>query len=195
MLGIFLDTETNGLNSKKHRILEIAYKIIDLSTGEDKESFNTIVSQPKEIFDKSDPESLKINGFTWHEVSFGKSEETVKQMIIQSFGRLGISRKNAVFICQNPSFDRVFFAQLIDSDFQESLQWPYHWLDLASMYWAYCMLKAKEKSSPFPWETGVSKDLIATSLHISKEKKPHRASNGVDHLILCYKNLLGFPFQ
>ena len=26
MLGVFLDTETNGLNARKHHVIEIAYK-------------------------------------------------------------------------------------------------------------------------------------------------------------------------
>ena len=33
MLGIFLDTETNGLNPFVHSVLEIAFKIINLSNG------------------------------------------------------------------------------------------------------------------------------------------------------------------
>ena len=65
MIGIFLDTETNGLNSQVHRILEIAFKIVDLTTGEIKEEFQTIVAQPIEAWEKSDQESLRINGFSW----------------------------------------------------------------------------------------------------------------------------------
>lgn len=193
MLGIFLDTETNGLNCKVHRILEIAYKVVDLLTGAVKDEYQTIVAQPLESWEKSDQESLRINGFHWDEVSRGTTPRNVSQHIIDSFTRLGIRRKEAVFICQNPSFDRVFFSQLIDSDTQELLRWPYHWLDLASMYWAITMDKAKKAKGPLPWDTGFSKDLIASYYKLPHEEKPHRAMNGVSHLLLCYRAVVGFP--
>lgn len=193
MLGIFLDTETNGLNPKIHRVFEIAFKIVDLKTGSLLEEFCEIVSHPLEVFEKSDPESLKVNGFSWEEVSSGKDPKILSQKILDSFTKWGIRRKKAVFICQNPSFDRIFFSQLIDPDTQELLQWPYHWLDLASMHWALSMNKAKEKGSPFPWETGLSKDLIAKFYKLPAEKTPHRAMNGVNHLLECYEAVVGFP--
>lgn len=193
MIGIFLDTETNGLNSQIHKILEIAFKIVDLQSGEVKEEFQTLVTIALEAWEKSDQESLRINGFTWNEVSKGKMPRHVSQSIIDIFTKWGIRRKKAVFICQNPSFDRVFFSQLIDPDTQELLSWPYHWLDLASMYWALSMNKAKQSLGPLPWETGFSKDLIAQQYQLPGEEKPHRAMNGVSHLLLCYKAVVGFP--
>lgn len=193
MIGVFLDTETNGLNSQIHKILQIAFQILDLSTGELKEEYQAILAQPIEAWEKSDPESLRINGFTWEEVSQGKIPRHVSQEIIDIFTRWGIRRKKAVFICQNPSFDRTFFSQLIDPDTQELLNWPYHWLDLASMYWALAIDKAKQHKGPMPWETGFSKDLIASQYKLPEEVKPHRAMNGVAHLLLCYQAVVGFP--
>ncbi len=193
VIGVFLDTETNGLNSQIHKILEIAIAIVDLSTGELKEEFQAMITQPIQSWEKSDQESLRINGFTWDEVSKGKTARQVSQGIIDLFIRWGVKRKQAVFICQNPSFDRVFFSQLIDSDTQELLSWPYHWLDLASMYWALTLKKAKEENTPLPWETGLSKDMIASSYNLPGESKPHRAMNGVRHLLLCYGTAVGFP--
>lgn len=193
MIGVFLDTETNGLNSAHHKIVEIAFKIIDLASGELKEEYQTLVAQPFEAWEKSDQESLRINGFTWEEISRGKTPRHVSQAIIDIFSRWGIRRKQAVFICQNPSFDRIFFSQLIDSDTQELLSWPYHWLDLASMHWALSLQKARQKLGPFPWETGLSKDLIASHYKLPMEAKPHRAMNGVSHLLLCYEAVVGFP--
>ncbi|HSX25451.1 MAG TPA: 3'-5' exonuclease [Chlamydiales bacterium] len=193
MIGVFLDTETNGLNSQIHKIVEIAFKLVDLTSGEIKEEYQTIVAQPIEAWEKSDQESLRINGFTWDEVSRGRTPRHVSQNIIDIFTRWGVRRKQAVFICQNPSFDRVFFSQLIDPDAQELLSWPYHWLDLASMYWALSLHKAKQNQGPFPWDTGLSKDLIASQYKLPEESKPHRAMNGVSHLLLCYQSVVGFP--
>lgn len=193
MIGIFLDTETNGLNAQIHKIVEIAFKIVDLAQGSVQEEFQAVVAQPVEFWEKSDAESLRINGFTWQEVSEGKTARHISQAIIDLFTKWGVKRKKAVFICQNPSFDRVFFSQLIDADTQELLNWPYHWLDLASMYWALTLQTAKLQKGPFPWETGLSKDLIASQYKLPKEAKPHRAMNGVNHLLLCYEAVVGFP--
>jgi len=193
MLGIFLDTETNGLNPQKHHILEIAYQIIDLETGGSQLHFQSNVKCTEEHWNKSDPESLKINGFSWEELSFGKSKDDIKELILSHFKQLNIRRGKSVFICQNPSFDRAFFSQIIDPDLQESLQWPYHWLDLASMYWVRGLQLGKEHHAYLPWETGISKDQIATALNLQPESKPHRAMNGVEHLLFCYQKIVGFP--
>lgn len=186
MYAVFLDSETNGLNPLKHSILEIAYKIVDVRSGEVIESYESVIAQPKVVWEKSDPSSLEVNGFTWDEVRLGRDPKEVAGAIITSFARGHVRRGEAVFICQNPSFDRAFFSQLIDPDLQEALGWPYHWLDLASMYWAKRM-----HSSPKPFETGVSKDKIAKVYGLPIETKPHRAMNGVDHLLACYDAVVG----
>ncbi len=193
MLGVFLDSETNGLNPQIHKIVDIAFIIVDLCSGVVKSKYQTIVGQELKDWEKSDRESLKINGFSWDEVSHGKTPKQAAQEIIDCFAKYGIRRKQAVFICQNPSFDRVFFSQLIDPNTQESLKLPYHWLDLASMQWALMMKKAIEKNGPLPWESGLSKDMIASYYKIPPEEKPHRAMNGVTHLLECYKAVVGFP--
>lgn len=193
MLGIFLDSETNGLNAKIHKLVEIAFQIVDLSSGLVKEKYQTIVAQDFTSWEKSDPASLKVNGFTWEEVSKGKPLREASQEIIDCFASHGIIRKKAVFICQNPSFDRVFFSQIVETETQEMMKWPYHWLDLASMHWALSMDRAKKAEGPLPWEIGFSKDLIASYYKLPPEQKPHRAMNGVMHLLQCYEAVVGFP--
>jgi oligoribonuclease len=192
VLGIFLDTETNGLNAFKHRLLEIALKIVDMTTGELKDHYETVVFQSEATWKLSDSESLKVNGFSYEMVKKGKKANIVATEITNLFQRNNIRRGHAVFICQNPSFDRIFFSQLIDPDIQESLQWPYHWLDLASMYWTEGIRQGKENPNKLPWVTGFSKDRIAATYQLPKEANPHRAMNGVDHLMLCYQTVVGF---
>lgn len=193
MLGIFLDSEANGLNSKKHKLIEIAFRILDVETGEEKDRFESIVFQTFDDWQMSDLDSLQVNGFTWDEVSYGRKSESISDEIVAIFAKHNIKRGEAVFICQNPSFDRAFFAQLVDPDLQEKLLWPYHWLDLASMYWAESIQKAKNGNASLPWKTGYSKDKIAKIYELGPEEKPHRAINGVNHLILCYEAVVGFP--
>jgi DNA polymerase-3 subunit epsilon/oligoribonuclease len=199
MLGIFLDQETTGLDSKKHRVLEIAFCVIDLATGEEKVSFDSVVKHSEDVWLARDPMSIQINGFTWDQVQTGKSEQELSIQIQKLLKNVGIVRGQSVFICQNPSFDRPFFAQLIDPYTQERLYWPYHWLDLASMYWALEVQKAKELDRTVhravPGELRLSKDSIAEAFQLPPEKRPHRARNGVEHLVLCYRHVVGFPAE
>lgn len=195
MLGIFLDTETNGLNFSVHKILQIAFKIVDLADGSIRAEYDSLVYQPYEVWQQSDVNSLKVTGFKWNMIKQGRSKEKISKQIIEIFNMHQISKENSVFICQNPSFDRVFFSELISSETQELFKWPYHWLDLASMHWSRSLLESDRKKALFPWEIGFSKDLIASHFHLPSETKPHRALNGVNHLLLCYEAVVGFPFK
>ncbi len=186
MIGIFLDIESNGLNVSKHRVVEIAFKFICLLTKQEFAAYSAILSHPYSIWEKSDPNSLKVNGFTFEMTQNGKSESEVSQEIITLFQRHHIHRQHAVFICQNPSFDRSFFSQLVDPELQEKNLWPYHWLDLASMFWALSLQKFHEGKGSPPWETGISKNKIALHYHLKEEAHPHKAMQGVEHLIECY---------
>jgi len=192
MLGIFLDLETNGLNPFKHRVLDIALKIIDLYTGDLKGCYNSIIAQPLSVWESSDPISLQVNGLTFEKLSSGKNEELISAEITTLFNQCKIKRGGSLFICQNPSFDRSFFNQLIPVEIQEQFQWPYHWLDLASMYWALHIKEMFSLKVP-PLKDGLSKDEIAKSCNIPPESQPHAAINGVNHLVVCYKKVVGMP--
>jgi len=188
MLGIFLDTETNGLDAQKHHVIEIAYKIIDLQTGSVQDQYDSTVFISFKEWQKSDPCSLQYNGFSWDDVKNGKSHKTLAEEIKRSFKNCAVQQGFAVFICQNPSFDRFFFSQIISIYKQKQLNWPYHWLDLASMYWMKCLCEGKK-----PWENGISKNEIAAQYNLPTEPVHHRAMNGVKHLIDCYQAMAGFP--
>ncbi len=192
MLGIFLDQETTGLDSSRHKLLEIAIKVVDLSSGKEVASYESVLTQPEAVFKASDPQALEVNGFSFKTLEQGKTEAEVGKEIIDLFTTLGIVRKQAVFICQNPSFDRAFFAHLVAPYEQEKRLWPYHWLDLASMYWAIEVKKSQNQERDLPPEITLSKDTIAKSLGLPGEEKPHRAMHGVDHLLLCYSRLVGY---
>lgn len=194
MKGIFFDTETNGLNPRVHSLLDIAFLLVDLVSGKVLCRFETLLLPSEDAWKRGDPASLAINGITWESLQQnGRPPKEVAQEISSLFAQHGLQRKKAVFLCQNPSFDRAFFGGLIPPEEQERLLWPYHWLDLASMHWALSIEKMKKKEGPPPWEIGLSKDSIAAHYHLPEEKKPHRALNGAEHLFLCYERVVGFP--
>ena len=186
MIAVFLDTETNGLDFRKHRILELCFKVLSLSDKSVLATFDRIIAQPDEVWNSSDKTSLSINGFKKEDLLAGISEIEAAKEIKQIFKKHDIHRKKAIFICQNPSFDRAFFSQLIPPEEQERLFWPYHWLDLASMFFGIYTYK----TGKLPTDVGLSKDKIAAFYHLAPEAKPHRAINGVNHLIDCYFSVI-----
>lgn len=190
MLMIFLDSEMTGLNPERHRLLEIAYIVVDSLTGKQLLSYESVIMQSQEVWALADPESIKVCGFTWEKVLSGKSEKAVAADIINDWNRLGLSDKTGVFVCQNPSQDRIFFNQLISPDMQQDYGWPYHWLDLASMYFAVRQIEDKKTVKTLK-ESGLSKNKIAAHYHIPPEKMPHSALAGVQHLLACYEAMFG----
>lgn len=191
MIGIFLDQETTGLDSTRHHVVEIAFRALDLATGQELCTYESVIQLRDEEWKAADPQSLNVNGMTFERMQAGKKKELVADEIKKMLKKIGVARGKAVFICQNPSFDRPFFAQLIAPYEQEKLFWPYHWLDLASMFWALEIQKCT--GATIPDELKLSKDSIAKSLGLPGEARPHRAMGGVDHLLLCYKGCVGFP--
>lgn len=188
--GIFLDTETNGLNWNKHNIFEIAFVICDLGTGERIATFSSLIELSDEEWGKSDPESLKFTGITREDLVHGHSRDHVQKEMLACFKSHGIRRGRAIYICQNPSFDRLFFSTLVNIELQEELLLPYTWLDLASMFWT-----RQIKNGLRPDQIGLSKDMIARHYKLGPEKKPHRALAGVEHLMLCYEKVIGYPLK
>ncbi len=189
MLGIFLDTEANGLDWKIHCMIEISFILIDLKTNTKVDSYSSLIQIEPEEWKRSDPVSLAFTGITWEELQKGKKRSQVKKEILEIFKKAHISRNSAIFIGQNPSFDRVLLSSLISITEQEVLKWPYIWLDLASMFFA------KEATNKNIDSLELSKDKIAKFYNLPPEKRPHRALRGVEHLIACYTAVVGKGIQ
>jgi oligoribonuclease len=195
MRAIFLDIEATGLDPIKHRTIDIGFKIVDITENQVLATFQSIVKQSPEAWAMRDPASIDVNGFSWELIIQGKPPDEIGREIIQLFSEWKIERGNAVFICQNPAFDRGFFSQLIDVYTQEKLFWPYHWLDFASMYWALAVQKNKAMQQKFPEKLNLSKNAIAQENNLPPEETPHRAIKGVEHLIQCYEAVLNVKFH
>lgn len=191
MRAIFLDIETTGLDQTKHVPIDIAFIIVDVTSGHEIARYESVIKHPHEVWERRDLGSVAVNGFTWDEIIKGKEPQAVASEIKEIFAQANVRRLKTVFICQNPAFDRGFFTQLIDVYTQEKLNWPYHWLDFASMYWALLAKENAEKGFPFPEELNLSKNEIAKRNHLPVEAEPHRAIRGVEHLIECYKAVVG----
>jgi DNA polymerase-3 subunit epsilon/oligoribonuclease len=173
-----------------HVPLELAFIIVDLVSGHEVASYETLLQVSEEAWSARDLTSVDINGLTRKELDKGVTRSQAGEKIESLFSTCQINNDRAFFICQNPSFDRPFFSQIIPPYRQEVFRWPYHWLDLASMYWASALVY-KQTESPFGLR--LSKNSIAQSLGLEPESTPHRAMNGARHLLACYERLVGFP--
>lgn len=190
MRAIFLDIETTGLDPRQHHAIDIAFKIIDFNQRQTLITYQSVIQQDLSAWDKRDLASIEVNGYSFEDIAGGKSPEQIAHEIIRIFTHFQIARGNAFFLCQNPSFDRGFFTQIIDVYQQEKLNWPYHWLDLASMFWTTVVQKSLKEKGRLPETLNLSKNEIARVFQIPAEENPHRALKGVEHLIQCYEAVL-----
>lgn len=194
MQAIFLDIETTGLDCTKHVTIDVAFEIVNMTTNKSEARYQSLIKHPIEVWQLADPASLLINGYTFEQTSTGKEIASARDEIISIFTEHGIERGKAVFICQNPAFDRGFFMQLIDVYTQERLGWPYHWLDFASMYWSLLVKQMVDAKTQFPESLNISKNEIAKAYNLPEENTPHRAMQGVEHLMLCYQTVFNLQF-
>lgn len=202
---IFLDTETSGLSPDTSHVLQIAFKIVNALTGEEIGYFENVVKLPDAAFEywKSKPDkweqenarALQTNGFNWEKMAAGSSPAHVAERICSLLQKLGVNKNNAQFYCQNPSFDRAFFEKLVLDKQREDANIPYHWFDLASADHLLQMHMIRESGIRPTKRISYSKDAIAERHGLSPEEKPHEAMNGVNHLIECYKKVVGFPVK
>lgn len=198
MKGVFVDIETTGLDFDKHVILDIAIAVVNLNDYNEMSAYTSCIKCDAPDWFFADKKALEVNGFReenhWQ---LAKDDWIVSKEIDDFLVKHEIVRGKAFFICQNPSFDKPFFHQLMSQERMDELNLPYHWLDLASMYW----IKFFGSFYPIPtadciipelaYEISLSKDSIAKHFGIPPEEKPHRALNGVMHLIQCYKAVSG----
>lgn len=190
MLGVFLDIETSGLDPFLHDPLELAFVIVDLLTGTEVDKYETLLQVTDEEWSRADPESCFVHGIPREKLSsLGKTKLQVKEDLKKIFIKHSINNARAFFVCQNPSFDRPFFSKILSPAEQGRMKLPYHWLDLASMYWAKKLVFEQTKQEFF---LEITKNSIARALSLPEESRPHRAMNGVSHLIMCYTHLIGF---
>lgn len=184
MKAVFLDIETNGLNYELHVPLEVSLIIAPMDSETPTCIYNSLVQCSHEEWGSSQQEALQVNGLSFSDMMGAPSRFEVMNALEDLFKKHGIFKGEAVFICQNPSFDRPFFHKIVPCDHFKNLNFPYHWLDLASMFWAKYYYDRS-----FVTNVSLSKDAIAQALDIEPESKPHRAFNGAKHLMKCYHGL------
>lgn len=181
---IFIDIETNGLDYNVHVPIEIAMLIANQQQPHNIISYHTKIRCTKSQWNKSCQESLDVNKFTYANLLNCPTIQDTMENFTHIFRNNEINKHNSVFMCQNPSFDRPFFHKIISTDMCKKLNLPYHWLDLASMFWF------KNTSKTCVGNISIKKDDIAKELGIPPEKKPHSAYDGAKHLMDCYNALV-----
>jgi len=196
---VFLDIETTGLNPSRHDPIEIAMCIVDTKRCKDINSsecniifsqntltcptYTTCIKLDAGKWERADVAALNINGFNSECVWHGLELEEVSSCVYKFLMDNNIRKDNAVFICQNPSFDRMFFHKIISYDTYLMENMPSHWLDLGSLFLGSIINNYFYHGNDFKI---FSKDEIADEIGLAAEENPHKALNGVKHLIDCY---------
>lgn len=204
MKAVFVDIETTGLDFISHVPLDVAVAIVDLNTHDEMHTYTSCITCDAKHWEWADPKALAVNGYSKDNFPLeAKPAWQVGSEIEKFLIKHEVVKGRAFFICQNPAFDRPFFLQLLSQYQMNEHNMPYHWLDLASMYW----IKYYGSFWPIPsldshykdlfYEISLSKDSIAASFGIAPEPKPHKALNGVEHLIKCYEAICSsrIPFN
>lgn len=185
MRGVFVDIETTGFNFRKHVPLDIAVSIVDLSDRTVIATYSSLITCTAHAWSYADDDALRVNGYDIDNHFPSKCAFDVGIEIENFLNKHEIEKGKAFFICQNPSFDKLFFGMIVDLFSARNRNLPYHWLDLASMFW----VKFYGSCYPTPIELSLSKDSIAEHFDIAPEERPHKALNGVAHLIECYRRV------
>lgn len=181
MIAVFIDVETTGLDLYRDRLLEVGLIVVDLVQNKVVNTYEALILGPGPLEQTS---GHHINQITTLEmINEGKTEEQVAHEIEQILIEHAVFMHHGFFVCQNPVFDYYFTRPLFGLMRTSIRAWPYHWLDLASMYW----IKLGHKSE---YPVKLTKNNIARQLDLDTEAEPHRALNGALHLLECYNELM-----
>ncbi len=66
---IVLDSETTALDATIHRVAEIAFRVLNLSTGNFICSYNSVAKLSDKEWKEAQPKALEVNGITWEKIS------------------------------------------------------------------------------------------------------------------------------
>lgn len=122
----FVDTETTGLDPRRHEVISLALVILDPETL--LQEVRRVWHMLPRWLEEAEPEALKANRFTlesWEARGPVTHREAFEEFVALSSG--------CIFIAHNVSFDRAFVeAELTRQD----LSWKgdYHFIDTASMF-------------------------------------------------------------
>jgi DNA polymerase-3 subunit epsilon len=123
-----VDTETTGLLTENHEIIEVAGIIYDRKTDRVLDEWEEKIA-PRKI-ETADPEALKINGYI-------NNPELYKANIKPTMLKFNNLVKDCIIVGVNIQFDLNFLEKAM-KEFSIEPSWDRHRrIDLMSMAWAY----------------------------------------------------------
>lgn len=131
---VFIDTETTGLDSERHEIIEIAGIVVRIANPADSATYE-ILDQfeyriKPERLSEADPQALKIN-------RYDPSQWNDAVTLIEAMQQVSGRTKGMVMVGHNVAFDAGFLDKAFRKTGTEN-QMHYHKLDTISM--AYALL-------------------------------------------------------
>ena len=104
MLGLFLDTETSGLDPFLHVPLELGMVIVDLSTGTEVAAYETLLRVSDDEWRARDLNSVAINGLTRECLEKGISRKEAAKTIEAFLTTYGVTKGEAFFYLSKSLF-------------------------------------------------------------------------------------------
>lgn len=135
----FLDTETTGLDPRRHEVWEIALILRD-TNGHENEHLWQIRPAEGHLRFIADPEALRINNFTTRFAVPADAEVAdvlntpIPLRFMELAERLHQMLKDVVLIGSNPAFDAAFLHQMLGIGLPP---WHYRTVDIATLAAGY----------------------------------------------------------
>lgn len=154
-----IDTETTGLDCRRHEIIDFGMVVFDSHTFEIYDTYEAKV-KPLRIMD-ANAKALEVNGYNEKE---WKDAITIEELMKEVFKRT----QGSTFCAHNMIFDWSFLEQA-ERDTGITLPFDRHKLDLLTLAWSRI---------PHNKVQSWSLKTICTYLRVPPEPKVHRALNG-----------------
>lgn len=129
---IFLDTETTGLDHRRHRIWDLAYIIRD--PGQPDREVQTFIAQPGLDLNEADPFALNIGHFyARHPDPYGAAFEADNVMReYRAAMQFAADSRDAYIVGAVPWFDINFLTDLLHRE-HFAPAWKYHLVDVEAL--------------------------------------------------------------
>lgn len=182
-----IDTETTGLESGWHDMIQICILPLDSNFEPRKDILPFYINLKPEHPERADPEALKINGLKLAELALNASDqEKAKDLLRGWINKLQLpftkygTRKRIIPLGQNFGFDRPFIQEWIGHEEYAEL-FDYHYRDtmVAALYMNDRAAMHAEKV-PF---SKVNLKYLASTLKIQYERR----HDALEDCIVCAK--------
>ena len=189
-----IDTETSGLDSHWHEILQIAILPLDSNLKPRKDVMPFYIEMKPEFPERIDKEAIKINKLDICKIVLrGFDQEKAKDLLREWFDKLGLPytksgqfQKRIIPLGQNYAFDRSFIQRWLGIEMYNEL-FDYHYADTMNTA-TYLNDRAAMHGEPVPFSK-INLSFLANKLDVEIDRA-HDALSDTVATAEVYRRLL-----